>query len=136
MNISSVASVSAIVADVGNAQRLFSNALGVSFEGDQGDYVFTEQLPGVKHFGLWPLREAAKACFGTDEWPQGMGVPQASVEFELDSVEEVRAAAKELIERDFRLLHDVKKEPWGQTITRLLNDEGLLIGVCHTPWFH
>jgi hypothetical protein len=46
-----------------------------------------------KHFGLWPLAEAATACFGTPEWPDDVPVPQASVEFE---VPDVPAAADEL----------------------------------------
>ena len=40
------------------------------FEGQEGDYVFTHELEGTKHFGLWPLSEAANACFGTTEWPR------------------------------------------------------------------
>lgn len=27
-------------------------------------------------------------------------------------------------------------EPWQQTIARLLSPEGLIVGVCHTPWLH
>jgi hypothetical protein len=26
-----------------------------------------------------------------------------------------------------------RKEPWGQTVTRLLGPEGLLVGITHTP---
>jgi hypothetical protein len=33
-------------------------------------------------------------------------------------------------------VHHSKTEPWGQTIARLLGPEGLLIGICHTPWLH
>ena len=136
MKIVSIASVSSIVRDVEAAQGLYREALGLSFEGGEGEYVFTEQLPGVKHFGLWPLHEAAKACFGSEEWPHDVPVPQASIEFEVEAVEDVTAAAEELHDRGYQLLHDTKEEPWGQTITRLLAPEGLLIGVCYTPWFH
>lgn len=135
MNIQSVASVSAIVSDSPTA-ALYRDALGLSFEGGEGDYVFTEKLPGIKHFGLWPLHEAARACFGTDQWPQEIPRPQASIEFEVGSVEEVAAAAVELRERGYDLVHDSKEEPWGQTIARLLTAEGLMVGVCYTPWFH
>jgi len=34
------------------------------------------------------------------------------------------------------LIHSSRTEPWGQTIARLLGPDGLLIGVCHTPWLH
>lgn len=27
-------------------------------------------------------------------------------------------------------------EPWGQTTSRLLSPEGLLVGVTFTPWMH
>ncbi len=128
--------MSAIVADAEDAKGLYRQALGVSFEGGEDDYVFTEKLPGVKHFGLWPLPEAAKACFDSEEWPTEVPVPQASVEFEVASVEDVGAAAEELRASGYRLLHDAKEEPWGQTITRLLSKDGLVVGVCYTPWFH
>ena len=133
MKIESLASVSAIVRAGGDAARLYRDALGLNFEGGDGDYLFTEKLPGVKHFGLWPLRDAAAACFGSDEWPSDIPVPQASVEFE---VEDVAAAAHELQQRGLYLIHAAKVEPWTQVIARLLSPDGLLIGVCYTPWFH
>ena len=34
----------------------------------------------------------------------------------------------------YQLLVDTRKEPWGQTVTRLLSPEGLLVGITHTPW--
>lgn len=136
MKIESIASVSCIVRDPEEARVLYRDALGLSFEGGQGDYVFTEQLPGIKHLGLWPLAEAARACFGSDEWPRDTPVPQASIELEVGSVREVATAAEELRARGYDLLHDSKEEPWGQIITRLLAPEGLIVGVCYTPWFH
>jgi catechol 2,3-dioxygenase-like lactoylglutathione lyase family enzyme len=136
VKIESVASVSCIVVDGDAARRLYRDALQLTFEGGEGDYVFTERLPGVKHMGLWPLREAAVACFGVPEWPAGVPVPQASIEFEVGSAQEVSAAARELEEKGHSLLHDAKEEPWGQTISRVLSPDGLIIGVCYTPWFH
>ncbi len=133
MDVLFVASVSAIVQDPQAARALFGDAIGVSFEGGEGDYVFTERLPGVKHFGLWPLADAAEACFGTREWPADVPVPQASVEFE---VADVAAAAAELEGRGYRLLHGARTEPWTQVVARLLSPDGLLVGVCWTPWFH
>jgi hypothetical protein len=38
--------------------------------------------------------------------------------------------------RGNRLIHGAKTEPWTQVIARLLSPDGLLIGVCYTPWFH
>ena len=59
MKVEFVASFSPIVVDREAATAFYRDALAIPFEGGQGDYVFTEQLEGVKHFGLWPLREAA-----------------------------------------------------------------------------
>ena len=128
-----VASVSPIVRDVEAARAFYGGALGLSFEGGEGDYVFTERLGGVRHFGLWPLAEAARACFGRDDWPAGVPVPQASVEFE---VADVAAAAEELQRAGYQLLHGARTEPWTQVTARLVSPEGLLVAVCYTPWFH
>jgi catechol 2,3-dioxygenase-like lactoylglutathione lyase family enzyme len=126
-----VASVSPIVREAEAAQDFYGGALGLSFEGGEGDYVFTERLAGVRHFGLWPLVEAARACFGRDDWPDDVPVPQASIEFE---VADVAAAAEELQRAGHRLLHGARTEPWTQVTARLLSLEGLLVAVCHTPW--
>ena len=136
MNIGSVASVSAIVQNVTNARSLFIDGLGLNFEGGEGEYVFTENLPGVRHFGLWSLQEAAAACFGSPEWPQDVPIPHASIEFEVDSTDEVAAAEDKLRAAGYQPLHEAKIEPWGQTITRFLSADALLVGVCYTPWFH
>ena len=128
-----VASVSPIVRDAEAAQRFYAGALGVSFEGGQDDYVFTERLDGVKHLGLWPLADAAHTCFGTPSWPTDVPTPQASIEFEVD---DVAAAAEELQNLGYRLLHGARTEPWTQVTARLLTPEGLLIAVCRTPWLH
>ena len=133
MEVQFVASVSAIVGDAEAARRLFLNGLGITFEGGEGDYIFTERLEGVKHFGLWPLREAAIACFGGPDWPGHLPVPHASIEFEVPDVE---AAEKELVGEGYQLLHGAKVEPWGQTTARVLTGDGLLVAVCYTPWFH
>ena len=133
MDVLFVASVSPIVRDADAARSFYLDGLGLTFEGGEGDYVFTDQLDGVRHFGLWPLSEAATACFGKDEWPADIPVPQASIEFE---VADVAASAAELEGRGLRLLHGARTEPWTQVTARLLSPEGLLIAVCYTPWFH
>ena len=111
----------------------YADAKGLGFEGREGDYVFTHELAGTKHFGLWPLSEAASACFGTTEWPVDIPTPQASIEFE---VADVAAAAAELAAKGYRLIHDARTEPWDQITARLSSPEGLLVAVCYTPAFH
>jgi catechol 2,3-dioxygenase-like lactoylglutathione lyase family enzyme len=133
MNVQFVASVAPIVRDADAARAFYRDALGLVFEGEEGDYLFTQKLEGTKHFGLWPLSEAANACFGTPEWPADIPVPQASIEFE---VPDVTTAAAELTARGYRLIHDARTEPWAQVTARLLSPEGLLVAVCYTPAFH
>jgi catechol 2,3-dioxygenase-like lactoylglutathione lyase family enzyme len=133
MDVQFVASVAPIVRDADAARAFYRDALGLTFEGGDGEYVFTHKLEGTKHLGLWPLAEAANSCFGTSEWPSEVPVPQASIEFE---VADVAAAAEELKGKGYRLIHDARTEPWGQVTARLLSPEGLLIAVCYTPAFH
>jgi catechol 2,3-dioxygenase-like lactoylglutathione lyase family enzyme len=133
MEIQFVTSVAPIVRDADTARSFYVDALGLSFEGEAGDYQYTHMLEGTKHFGLWPLSEAAKACFGTTEWPAYIPAPQASIEFE---VADVAAAGAELTAKGYRLIHQARAEPWGQITARLLSPEGLLIAVCYTPAFH
>lgn len=133
MEVLFVAGFSPIVRDVPASQSFYTEGLGLSFEGGEGEYVFTERLSGVKHLGLWPLEQAAEACYGTKEWPPEVPVPQATVEFE---VTDVAGAAQELEAKGFRLVHGARTEPWTQIIARLLSPEGILVGVCYTPWLH
>jgi len=133
MDVQFVASVAPIIRDADASHSFYRDALGLLFEGGDADYVFTEKLAGTKHFGLWPLSEAATACFGVTEWPVEFPVPQASIEFE---VADVAAAAAELRAKGYRLIHDARTEPWAQITARLLSPEGLLVAVCYTPPFH
>jgi len=133
MKVQFVASVAPIVRDAEATRAFYTDALGLSLEGGDGEYAFTEKLDGTKHFGLWPLSEAATACFGTTEWPSEIPVPQASIEFE---VADVAAAADELEAKGYQLIHKARTEPWSQITARLLSPEGLLVAVCYTPSFH
>lgn len=133
MNVQFVTSIAPIVRDTQASRSFYCDALGLSFEGQDGDYLFTHHLAGAKHFGLWPLSEVAKACFDTSEWPAEVPVPQASIEFE---VADVTAAAEELSDKGYQLIHTARSEPWGQITARLLSPEGLLVAVCYSPSLH
>src|SRR6185437_9146435 len=111
MNVQFVTSIAPIVRDAEISRSFYRDALGLSFEGEEGDYMFTHKLEGTKHFGLWPLSAAASACFGTTEWPSDIAIPQASIEFE---VSDVAAAAAELTAKGYQLIHEARTEPWGQ----------------------
>jgi catechol 2,3-dioxygenase-like lactoylglutathione lyase family enzyme len=116
--------------NVAESRKLYSDALGISFREDAGGYLYTGELKGAKHFALWPLSQAAQSCFGSDAWPETVPVPQAWLEFEVESVE---TATAELETRGYRMLVKNRLEPWGQTVSRFLSPEGLLIGVTFTP---
>ena len=133
MNVQFVASIAPIVRDIEASRSFYRDALGLTLEGEDGDYVFTHELDGTRHFGLWPLSEAAIACYGTSEWPADIPIPQASIEFE---VPDVAAAAAELAAKGYHLIHDARTEPWAQITARLLSPEGLLVAVCYSPSFH
>jgi catechol 2,3-dioxygenase-like lactoylglutathione lyase family enzyme len=120
-----------ITPDPGASRELYSGALGLPLEGD--GYAHSEAIAGCKSFGVWPLSQAAEACFGSPEWPGWRPVPQASVEFDVADPDAVRAAARELERSGFELLHDAREEPWGQTVARLQAPEGVIVGIAHTP---
>lgn len=134
MKIQFVAGVTPIVHDPEAGAAFYREALGLPVQGES--YLSTEALPGVRHFGVWPLSLAARSCFGRETWPQDVPVPQATIEFELATEAEVASAAAELREAGHILVHDAKTEPWGQTVARLLGPENLLIGLTYTPWMH
>ena len=138
MDVQFIASVAPIVRDAKAARAFYTDALGLSFEGGagEGDYLFTQKLDGTKHFGLWPLSEAATACFGTTEWPSEIPVPQASIEFEVADADAVQVGADELKQKGFTLLHEAHTEPWGQTVARLQSSEGAIIGLSYVPSMH
>ena len=124
-----IAGFGPIVRDLEASHRLYVNDLGLTFVAD-GDYLHTEELNGANTFALWPLSQAAESCFGTPEWPEHVPAPQAWLEFDVDDIE---AATAELRDKGYTLLVSTRVEPWGQTVTRLLSPEGILVGITHTP---
>ena len=137
MNVLFVTGVAVVTADPPKSRELYVDALGLPLEANPGDeYFHSERIDGTKHFGVWPLAQAAQACFGADEWPADRPLPQVSLEFEVENPAAVRDAASELESKGFQLLHGAREEPWGQTVARLLSIEGSIIGISYAPWFH
>jgi catechol 2,3-dioxygenase-like lactoylglutathione lyase family enzyme len=138
MNVQFISSVAVVAPDPDKSRELYVSALGLPLKpaADGSDYWHSEQVEGSKHFGVWPLAEAAQACFGTPDWPADRTVPQASIEFEVADADAVAAAGDELEREGFTLLHPAREEPWGQTVARLLSDEGLIVGVSYAPSQH
>ena len=122
-----------IVRETAESHELYREVLGIHFKVEKeesADYLHTEALQGAKTFALWPLSQAAHSCFGSYSWPDDIPVPQAWLEFDVDNVEQATA---DLQSRGHRILVKNKKEPWGQTVTRFISPEGLLVGITFTP---
>ena len=131
-------SVSVISPEATESRKLFIEALGLPLQraSAEDEYHFSEQIEGCRHFGVWPLWQAAQACFGTSTWPADRLVPQISIEFEVASLAAVDDAARELQARGYDLLHAARTEPWGQTVARLQTLEGAIIGISYAPALH
>ena len=125
-----IAGFGPIVREAVPSSKLYGQVLGIHFKEETGGYLHTERLRGAKSFALWPLSHVAQSCFGKDSWPEDVPSPQAWLEFDVADVE--RATA-ELETRGYRMLVKNKKEPWGQTVSRFLAPEGLLVGLTFTP---
>jgi catechol 2,3-dioxygenase-like lactoylglutathione lyase family enzyme len=137
MKILFIASVSIITRDPKISSRLFVDALGLPLQQDkESDYIYSEKIEGSKHFGVWPLSDAAQACFGRKDWPTDRPIPQASVEFEVEDAESVASAAAELESKGYVLLHASRTEPWKQIIARLQTPEGAIIGISYASSLH
>jgi catechol 2,3-dioxygenase-like lactoylglutathione lyase family enzyme len=134
VNVQFVSTVAVITANPEKSRELFVDTLGLQLEGD--DYPHSESIEGLKHFGVWPLTQAAQACFGTEDWPADKPVPQVSIEFDVENPEAVESAAQELEARGFQLLHPAREEPWGQTVARLQSIDGAIIGLSFVPSMH
>jgi catechol 2,3-dioxygenase-like lactoylglutathione lyase family enzyme len=136
VNIEFLSTVAVITPDASASRELYVGALGLPLEGSGEGYHHSEQIAGCKSFGIWPLSQAAEACFGTSEWPAGRPVPQLSVEFDVGEATAVGPAARELEQAGYELLHSAREEPWGQTVARLQSPEGAIVGISFIPMFH
>src|SRR5258708_33007615 len=121
-----------IVRDVGATLALFRDTLGlpVSAGSEEPDYFTTNKLDGAKNFAMWPLYRAALSCFGQPAWPTDLPAPSAWIEFDVADIE---AATRAIKAKGYRLLVEAQREPWGQTVTRLLSPDGVLVGLTLTP---
>ena len=134
MNIEFLSTVAVITPDPLASRKLYLDALGLPLGG--GEYLHSEQVGGCKSFGIWPLSQAAEACFGTPQWPAERPVPQISIEFDVANAASVDPAARELQQAGYELLHEPREEPWGQTVARLQSPEGAIIGISYIPMLH
>lgn len=136
MDIEFVATVAVIAPDPAASRGLYVDSLGLPLQGEGDGYQHSEQIEGCKSFGIWPLAQAAQACFGIEEWPADRPVPQVSIEFDVADAAAVAVAAGELEQAGHELLHHAREEPWGQTVARLQSPEGAIIGISYAPVLH
>lgn len=137
MRIVFIGSLGIIVRDRTTGRGLYSKDLGLPLKKARGgEFLYTQTLPGSRYFGVWPLSEAARACFGRTRWPRGRAVPQMFIEFEVGDRSEVASAARELRAGGHVLLHEPRTDPWGQTVVRFQTEDGLLVAVSYVPWMH
>jgi catechol 2,3-dioxygenase-like lactoylglutathione lyase family enzyme len=136
MNIEFLATVAVIAPDPSASRNLYVGALGLPLQGEGDGYYHSEQITGCKSFGIWPLSQAAQACFGSDQWPAERPVPQVSIEFDVADATAVTAAARELERAGYEHLYGAREEPWGQTVARLQSPEGAIIGISFAPALH
>jgi catechol 2,3-dioxygenase-like lactoylglutathione lyase family enzyme len=138
MKVQFISSTAIITPDLAHSRALFIDALGLPLApaapGD--DYLMSDHIDGSKHFGVWPLSQAAEACFGSRTWPTERKVPQFSIEFEVESEAAVADAAAELRAQGYELLHAARTEPWGQTVARIQTTEGVILGISFAPSMH
>jgi catechol 2,3-dioxygenase-like lactoylglutathione lyase family enzyme len=71
MNIEFLSTVAVIAPDPPASRKPYVETLGLPLEGHGGDDYHSEQIAGCKSLGIWPLSQAAEACFGTAQWPGG-----------------------------------------------------------------
>ena len=128
-----VAGFGPVVADRDKSDKLYRKVLALPLRHEDGyeGYWHSQCIEGVKHFALWPLDKAALSCFGKPAWPANLPVPQAWLELD---VEDIVAATRILEQGGYALLTRLKEEPWGQTVTRFLSPEGILMALTHTPF--
>jgi len=131
MDVLFVAGFGPISRDIAQSRALYLDALNLPLTTEDGLYHHTEAVAGTKAFAIWPLAQAAQSCFGTETWPEHISTPQAWLEFD---VADLPAATAELREKGYELLVAERTEPWGQSVTRFLSPEGILVAVTTTPW--
>lgn len=131
MKIMFIAGFGPVPDDLAPSRKLYSDDLGITFNEYEGGYMHAQNLEGSRGFAIWPLSLAAQDCFGTGEWPKELPRPQAWLEFE---VEDLKEASEEMKGKGYTLLLDSFEEPYGQTVSRFISPEGLLVGLVITPW--
>ena len=120
-----VAGFGPITRSTNTSSAFYQTALGLPLKAMEGneEYLLTDvdQLKGVKHFALWPLSQAATSCFGQEQWPADLPIPQAWIEFE---VRDIEAATQALLTQGYTLLIANRMEPASNTAYKIIRFVG------------
>ena len=132
-----IGAVGLITSSLAKGRALYVNDLGLPLRQAEGaGFLHSTRLGGGRYFGVWPLAEAARTCFGTNRWPADRPVPQMFIEFEMANPAGVSAAASELESKGYTLLHRPRTDSWGQTVARFQTEDGVIVGISYVPWMH
>jgi catechol 2,3-dioxygenase-like lactoylglutathione lyase family enzyme len=135
MKVVAFAGFAVITKDPQASKALYLDRMQLPLK-QKDDYIFMDRFKGLNHFGAWPLAMAARSCFGSETWPKHLPEPQATIEFELETLEAVQTAVDEMKAEGQAFVHEARVEPWGQTIARFVSPEGVLVGLSYAPWLH
>jgi catechol 2,3-dioxygenase-like lactoylglutathione lyase family enzyme len=124
MHVELISSVAVITPDPKVSRQLYLDALGLSLAEEADNYLHTEDLDGSRSLGIWPLTQAAQACFEIPDWPVDRPAPHVSIEFEVSDADGIQLAPDELEEQGFTFLHQARTQRWGQTVARLQSKRG------------
>ena len=94
MDVQFITSVAVITPDPSVSRSLYMGALGLPLTAEEDGYLHSEDIDGSRSFGVWPLTQAAQACFGIPDWPHDRPVPQVSIEFEVADADSVQVGCR------------------------------------------
>ena len=132
-----ITSVAVVTADPRRSRKLYVDALGLPLQGEGDDgYYSSGSIGGSKHFGVWPLMQAAGACFGTSEWPADRVASPGFDRVRGGERRGRRRSRRGIGARGLRAPALRSTEPWGQTVARMLTEDGLIVGISFAPSLH
>ena len=127
-----IAGFGPIVRDVDTSRKLYAKALDIPFKEEDGGYLHTDA----------PSRRKGRSLFGHSLKPRSLVLVAApgrilcrrpTLGWSLMWIAS-RAPQRSLSRMGYQMLLKNKKEPWGQTVSRFLDADGLLVGLTFTPW--
>ncbi len=135
MNVLFIASIAVVTADPPQGRELFIDALGLPLEANATATTPAPASPAATTSVFGPSRRRLRHASVRPSGPP-TGLSSGSIEFEVEDVGAVAAAGDELQQAGFELMHPARTEPWGQTVARLLTQDGPIVSISYAPAFH